>query len=65
MVLTEDGVYEVLMQSKKPIAKQFKKKVKEILKDIRKHGLYATDTVIEKTLENHDFMIKILVNLKK
>lgn len=53
------------MQSKKPIAKQFKKKVKEILKDIRKHGLYATDTVIEKTLENHDFMIKILVNLKK
>ena len=28
--LTEDGLYEVLMQSRKPIAKQFKKKVKEI-----------------------------------
>ena len=27
--LTEDGLYEVLMQSRKPIAKQFKKKVKE------------------------------------
>lgn len=26
--LTEDGLYEVLMQSRKPIAKQFKKKVK-------------------------------------
>ena len=29
--LTEDGLYEVLMQSRKPIAKQFKKQVKEIL----------------------------------
>lgn len=38
--LTEDGLYEVLMQSRKPIAKKFKKKVKEILKDIRKHGMY-------------------------
>lgn len=28
--LTEDGLYEVLMQSRKPIAKQFKKGVKEI-----------------------------------
>ena len=30
--LTEDGLYEVLMQSRKPVAKKFKKKVKEILK---------------------------------
>lgn len=42
-MLTEDGLYEVLMQSRKPIAKQFKKKVKEILKDIRKQGMYMTD----------------------
>ena len=28
--LTEDGLYEVLMQSRKPIAKQFKKEVKKI-----------------------------------
>jgi prophage antirepressor-like protein len=34
--LNEDGLYEVLMQSRKPIAKQFKKQVKEILKSIRK-----------------------------
>ena len=38
--LTEDGLYEVLMQSRKPIAKSFKKKVKEILKSIRKNGAY-------------------------
>ena len=38
--LTEDGLYEVLMQSRKPIAKQFKKEVKNILKQIRKTGGY-------------------------
>ena len=36
--LTEDGLYEVLMQSRKPIAKEFKREVKQILKTIRKHG---------------------------
>jgi len=42
--LTEDGLYEVLMQSRKPIAKHFKKQVKNILKDIRLNGGYiATD----------------------
>lgn len=43
-LLTEDGLYEVLMQSKKPIAKQFKKKVKEILKTIRKTGGYINNS---------------------
>jgi prophage antirepressor-like protein len=39
-LLTEGGLYEVLMQSRKPIAKEFKKGVKEILKSIRKTGGY-------------------------
>ena len=38
--LTEDGLYEVLMQSRKPIAKAFKKEVKKILKEIRLTGGY-------------------------
>lgn len=38
--LTEDGLYEVLMQSQKPIAKKFKKEVKKILKQIRQTGGY-------------------------
>lgn len=38
--LTEDGLYEVLMQSRKPIAKAFKKEVKQILKQIRRTGGY-------------------------
>lgn len=63
--LTEDGLYEVLMQSRKPKAKQFKKKVKEILKDIRAHGIYATDNVIDNILNNPDFGIELLTKLKE
>ena len=59
--LTEDGLYEVLMQSRKPIAKQFKKKVKEILKSIRKHGMYATDEL----LDNPDLLIQVATKLKE
>lgn len=40
--LTEDGLYEVLMSSRKPIAKQFKKGVKKILHEIRTKGGYIT-----------------------
>lgn len=63
--LTENGLYEVLMQSRKPIAKQFKKEVKEILKAIRKHGIYATDNVIDNILNNPDFGIELLTKLKE
>lgn len=59
--LTEDGLYEVLMQSRKPIAKQFKKQVKEILKTIRKHGMYAVDDL----LNNPDMAIAAFQRLKE
>ena len=55
--LTEDGFYEVLMQSRKPIAKAFKKEVKKILKDIRTTGGYivgqenlSDDELLERAL---------------
>lgn len=38
LTLTEDGLYEVLMQSRKPIAKELKKAIKDYLKQIRKTG---------------------------
>jgi len=38
--LTESGLYEVLMQSRKPIARLFKKEVKKILKDLRLYVQY-------------------------
>ena len=59
--VTEEGLYEVLMQSRKPIAKKFKKKVKEILKDVRKYGMYATDEL----LDNPDLIIKMATKLKE
>ena len=43
LFITEDGLYEVLMQSRKPIAKEFKKQVKEILKTIRRTGGYVIE----------------------
>ena len=62
--LTEDGLYEVLMQSRKPIAKEFKKEVKAILKSIRKHGAYMTDSAIEEAISNPDFLIRLATELK-
>ncbi len=40
--LTEGGLYEILMQSRKPIAKQFKKGVKQILHEVRTTGGYIS-----------------------
>ena len=47
LFLTENGVYEILMQSNLPTAKQFKKGVKAILKEIRKTGGYIAASVEE------------------
>lgn len=41
--LTEDGLYEVCMQSRKPIAKQMKKEIKKYLKSIRLTGAAIDD----------------------
>lgn len=62
--LTEDGLYEVLMQSRKPIAKVFKKEVKAILKDIRKNGMYVNSKLLDDMLENTEFSITMLPKLK-
>jgi phage antirepressor YoqD-like protein len=37
-MLTEDGLYEVCMQSRKPVAKEMKKEIKQYLKSIRLTG---------------------------
>ena len=54
--LTEDGLYEVLMQSRKPIAKEFKKQVKTILKSIRKNGGYIANQEDLLPEESQDFV---------
>lgn len=44
--LTEDGLYEALMQSRKPIAKDFKKQIKKILKGLRKGEIKMSDNTL-------------------
>ena len=63
--LTEYGVYEVLMQSRKPIAKQFKKEVKAVLKSIRKYGSYMTSETLEQAILNPDTIIQLVETLKQ
>ena len=53
-MLTEDGLYEVLMLSTKPIAKQFKKEVKKILKLIRKSKMNFPYQLLNKLIERID-----------
>lgn len=48
--LTEDGLYEVLLQSRKPIAKQFKKGVKKILHELRTKGSVSAASLSRKEL---------------
>lgn len=49
--LTEDGLYEVLMQSRKPIAKQFKKEIKAILKQLRRTGVVITESATSEAID--------------
>ena len=51
--LEEYGLYEVLMQSRKPIAKQFKKEVKKILKQIRLTGGAVIEDREEEFINNY------------
>lgn len=64
LFLTEDGLYEVLMQSRKPVAREFKREVKKILKDVRKNGLYVKTNLLDGMVDNPDLAIEMLKRLK-
>lgn len=59
--LTEDGLYDFLMQSRKPAAKEFKKGVKAVLKEIRKTGAYVA---IKKDDTEEDIIARGLIAAK-
>ena len=62
--LTEEGLYEVLMQSRKPLAKEFKKKIKEILKALRLNKIQIINTTNDVQVDNNIMdMINILKSL--
>lgn len=61
-LINESGLYSLILSSKLPTAKKFKHWVtSEVLPSIRKHGMYATDEL----LNNPDFAIKVFTELKK
>lgn len=66
--LTESGLYEVLMLSRKPIAKQFKKQVKQILHEIRTKGEYKVEkpkTPAQKVIEVIEYLQELNAQQQK
>jgi anti-repressor protein len=64
--VNESGMYALVLGSKLPQAKQFRRWVtSEVLPSIRKHGLYATEATIEKILADPDSAIRLLTEIKE
>lgn len=64
-VINESGMYSLILSSKMPNAKKFKRWVThEVLPAIRKHGAYMTDEKIEEVLTDPDTIIKLATQLK-
>ncbi|MNC45476.1 hypothetical protein D3C75_944400 [compost metagenome] len=64
-VINEDGLYDVILESRKPEAKSFRKWITgDVLPTIRKHGAYLTPSKIEEVLANPDTIITLATQLK-
>ncbi len=64
-IINEDGLYDVILDSRKPEAKAFRKWItSQVLPSVRKHGAYMTDDVLERTINDPDYMIGLLTALK-
>lgn len=64
-IISEDGLYDVILESRKPEAKAFRKWVtSEVIPSIRKHGAYMTPQTLFDALTSPDAMIQILTRLK-
>ncbi|MGJ6089975.1 BRO family protein [Streptococcus suis] len=65
-IINESGLYSLILKSKLPQAKQFKRWVtSEVLPAIRKHGGYLTDNKLEEALLNPDTLISLATQLKE
>lgn len=64
--VNEPGLYSLILGSRKPEAKQFKRWIThEVIPSIRKHGAYITPETLEKTLQDPDYLIGVIKALKK
>lgn len=65
-IINESGLYSLIVSSKLPTAKEFKRWVtSEVLPTIRKHGAYMDTDIIEKSLADPDFLIQLATTLKE
>lgn len=65
VVVNESGLYSLVLSSKLPNAKKFKRWVtSEVLPSIRKHGAYMTEQTLERALTSPDFLIELATQLK-
>lgn len=65
LFVNEDGLYDVILDSRKTEARQFRKWItSEVLPTIRKHGAYMTDDALQKAIQNPDFLIQLATELK-
>lgn len=65
-IINESGLYSLIFSSKMKKAKEFKRWVtSEVLPTIRKHGAYMSEEIIEKTLSDPDYLIRLATNLKE
>jgi prophage antirepressor-like protein len=66
LFVNESGLYSLILKSRKPQAKQFKKWITaEVLPSIRKHGAYMTPTLISDIANNPDLLIELATKLKE
>ena len=64
-IINESGLYSLILSSKLPQAKEFKRWVTtEVLPTIRKHGAYLTDSKIEEVLLSPETIINLATQLK-
>lgn len=64
-IINESGLYSLVLSSKLPAAKQFKRWITaEVIPSIRKHGAYMTPATLEAAILNPDTMIKLCTALK-
>ena len=65
-IINEPGLYSLVMGSRKPEAKAFKRwTTHEVIPSIRKHGAYMTPETLEAAILNPDTMIKLCTALKE
>lgn len=64
-IINESGLYSLILSSKLPTAKEFKRWVtSEVLPSIRKHGAYMTPEILQAAILNPDTMIQLCQQLK-